>query len=491
MAGGGGAQIGAMNGPQPMHSVSPGGGWSMSVPPPQPPNIFDQSAGAYGNALNTANAAGGVAMGMGGPINFPQVQAGQVNPMMMGPGQAITPQQVNAQQIAGQFGPVQAQNIGLPSQVQAGQLAGTNLDPYMNPFTGAVTNQTLQDMERGRQMTRGSDAARAAAAGAFGGSRHGVVDAETNRAFDDNTARTLANLNMANFSQAQQGAQFDIGNRMQADQFNVQSGMEQQRLNQATDMQAQLANLQAQMRAAEMDQNTDLQAQLANQMTGLQAQITNLQNSTQRGLANQSTGLAAGIANQGVGLQAGTANQNAALQAAQLQQAGQNSQFNALSNLATTQGNLSNLGFGMGSSINNAMMGGGMAQQALMQQLIDQGLGQYAGFVGAPMQSTQGVNAAIGAVPGGGGQTQSYQPGLFDYLTAGAGLLSAFPFCWVAREVYGADNPAWLQFRDWMLERAPAWLRRAYGKHGPRWAEWVRRNPWCKPALRRLMDAVR
>jgi len=31
--------------------------------------------------------------------------------------------------------------------------------------------------------------------------------------------------------------------------------------------------------------------------------------------------------------------------------------------------------------------------------------------------------------------------------------------CWVAREVYGADNPRWLEFRTWLLTQAPAWFR--------------------------------
>jgi hypothetical protein len=38
----------------------------------------------------------------------------------------------------------------------------------------------------------------------------------------------------------------------------------------------------------------------------------------------------------------------------------------------------------------------------------------------------------------------------------GGGLLgNTSLFCWVAREVYGVDNPKWLQFREWMLEDSP------------------------------------
>jgi hypothetical protein len=63
--------------------------------------------------------------------------------------------------------------------------------------------------------------------------------------------------------------------------------------------------------------------------------------------------------------------------------------------------------------------------------------------------------------------------------------------CWVARAVYGPDNPAWLEFRAWLLGRAPAWLRSLYMAYGPRIAPVVARSPWLKAALRPLMDRAR
>jgi hypothetical protein len=62
-------------------------------------------------------------------------------------------------------------------------------------------------------------------------------------------------------------------------------------------------------------------------------------------------------------------------------------------------------------------------------------------------------------------------------------------FCWVAREVYGAHNPKWLQFRTWMFTQAPGWFFRWYMNNGERFAEWLRRNPWMKPAIRFWMDS--
>lgn len=67
-------------------------------------------------------------------------------------------------------------------------------------------------------------------------------------------------------------------------------------------------------------------------------------------------------------------------------------------------------------------------------------------------------------------------------------LLTA-AFCWVAREVYGAHNPKWLKFRTWMFTQAPGWFFRWYMNNGERFAEWLRRNPWMKPAIRFWMDS--
>ena len=62
-------------------------------------------------------------------------------------------------------------------------------------------------------------------------------------------------------------------------------------------------------------------------------------------------------------------------------------------------------------------------------------------------------------------------------------------FCWVAREVYGDNNPKWLRFRDWMFCNAPLWFFNFYLKHGERIAAWLKRNPWAKPAIRLWMDS--
>ncbi|MFM9058553.1 MAG: polysaccharide biosynthesis/export family protein [Planctomycetaceae bacterium] len=65
-----------------------------------------------------------------------------------------------------------------------------------------------------------------------------------------------------------------------------------------------------------------------------------------------------------------------------------------------------------------------------------------------------------------------------------------FGFCWVAREVYGEDDPRWMEFRAWMLTEAPDWLRDAYAVHGEEFAAWLHDKPVAKAAVRALMDRV-
>jgi hypothetical protein len=60
--------------------------------------------------------------------------------------------------------------------------------------------------------------------------------------------------------------------------------------------------------------------------------------------------------------------------------------------------------------------------------------------------------------------------------------------CWVAREVYGIDNPKWLQFREWLLGYSPSWFRNLYIKHGEKFAKFISNKPFVKNIIRKWMD---
>jgi hypothetical protein len=72
----------------------------------------------------------------------------------------------------------------------------------------------------------------------------------------------------------------------------------------------------------------------------------------------------------------------------------------------------------------------------------------------------------------------------------GGGGMGMGGFCWVAREVYGADNPRWMMFRAWMKTEAPTWLHDLYATRGEDFAAWIKDKPSAKAVVRVLMDGA-
>jgi hypothetical protein len=72
---------------------------------------------------------------------------------------------------------------------------------------------------------------------------------------------------------------------------------------------------------------------------------------------------------------------------------------------------------------------------------------------------------------------------------AGIGAGAKIAMCWVAREVYGTENPRWTQFRDWMLANASDDFVDAYIQHGPKIAEFISDKPELKNMIRSWMDS--
>lgn len=60
--------------------------------------------------------------------------------------------------------------------------------------------------------------------------------------------------------------------------------------------------------------------------------------------------------------------------------------------------------------------------------------------------------------------------------------------CWVAREIYGVQNPRWLLFRSWLMTSAPGWFRRLYIAYGERFAQWIQGKDRIKNQIRKWMD---
>jgi hypothetical protein len=117
----------------------------------------------------------------------------------------------------------------------------------MNPYTEAVRENALADLESARRSAIQQTGERATAARAFGGSRQGVAESLTNLGFAKQAGTLGTQLNEQAFNQAMAMQQADIGRRSAADIANQQAGLQgaQLRLGGAS----QLGNLAAQQQA--------------------------------------------------------------------------------------------------------------------------------------------------------------------------------------------------------------------------------------------------
>lgn len=123
-------------------------------------------------------------------------------------------------------------------------------DPsYSQPLIDSITNQ----LDRSRKIALQQGAGSAASAGAFGGSRQGVVEAETNRAFLDSVANQTGQIRLKTYEDMLGALQADLDRQLKADTGN---------------------------------QGMDAQIALGNAGFQQQSNITNAQNATSTSVAN-------------------------------------------------------------------------------------------------------------------------------------------------------------------------------------------------------------
>lgn len=125
-------------------------------------------------------------------------------------------------EIVGQqaFGGLQKLGRDRIQDIIAGQFAGTNLAPYTNPYEDQVVQAAMQDIDRARQMAIQQNDSRATLAGAYGGDRAALVNAETNRAAIDRSAQVAADLRSRGFDKAADLYEDDANRTMKADESN-------------------------------------------------------------------------------------------------------------------------------------------------------------------------------------------------------------------------------------------------------------------------------
>jgi hypothetical protein len=210
------------------------------------------------------------------------------------PGGQTTPPNINslaAQGIQGAgmgtamgmgYQPQQVGVAGNSATVTPQTLAGTNMQPYMNPYDDAVVKANEADILRGAQMGMNNLQGAAQAAKAFGGSRHGVAMGEIGRDTVSQLAQASSNLRQAGYQNAQQAALQDIQNNMQGQLANQQAGMGDI----SNQLQASLANQQAGLAGAGQRLGAANQlGQIANLGFGMGQQVNN--NLMQQGMQQQ------------------------------------------------------------------------------------------------------------------------------------------------------------------------------------------------------------
>ncbi len=126
----------------------------------------------------------------------------------------------------------------------------------------------------------------------------------------------------------------------------------------------------------------------------------------------------------------------------------------------------------------NPMMSGGVVGQA---QGFNPGAmfspeSQYAGDI--YNQNYQGQLAARTA-------TAKNRASMFG---AGLGAFGSILGCWVAREVFGAGNPQWLEFFHWKEFEGPRWFKALYDKYGERVAKFISNKPRLKRLVKKWME---
>ena len=268
-----------------------------------------------------------------------------------------------------------------PSTYDAAQVAGRDLNPYLNPYTTNVIDASMRDLGNAQAASLNQQGAQASAAGAFGGSRHGIADSATRLGYSQQAGDMANKMNLANYNNAMGLAQSDV---------SAQNA-------------ANAANMAARNRAGEFG------AGAMNTARGYNA-----------GAMNQ--------ANQYNATNMTAANKYAADQRASAQSQNVANQFNANSarmNAANQLGNLSNTAFNQSQAIQNMQMKQGALQQAQQQAIYDAARRNFMGYTSSPQTSLNTMLAAMAGQPNQSTTTQQTNPGLFNYLQMGGNVAGA------------------------------------------------------------------
>jgi hypothetical protein len=149
-----------------------------------------------------------------------------------------------------------AQGLSYTPTTQA--FDATQAQNYMNPYLQASLNPQLDEARRQSQITQAQNAGKMTQAGAFGGGRQAILDAETQRNLGTNLANITGQGYNTAFTNAQQQFNADQQRKMQEAQYGAGFGLQ--------GLQTGLQGAQAQGQIGNMFNTANLgniQAQLA------------------------------------------------------------------------------------------------------------------------------------------------------------------------------------------------------------------------------------
>ena len=262
-----------------------------------------------------------------------------------------------------------------PQDVQSQQFGQQSAEQYMSPYMQSVVDVQQREAQRQADIAKTQRNAQAVGAGAFGGSRQAIMDAEAARNLATQKGDIQALGLQGAYSQAQQQSNADQAQRMQAALANQGMGYN-----------VGSQNLQSMLGVQQLGSGQNLQAQLANQAARQQTQQ----------LGEQSKQFGAGLGLQGL---------QAAMQGYQ--------------NLGTVGQNL----YGQNISNINTKAQLGAQQQQQVQNILDQKYQDFQAQKQEPFQQLSYMSNMLRGVPLSQGAQTVYQapPSAFSQV-AGAGL---------------------------------------------------------------------
>ena len=164
---------------------------------------------------------------------------------------SVTPETGMASGMAGAAGMGALGTQYDPMMARSQQFGQRQADQYMSPYMQNVVNVQQAAAQRQADIARTGRNAQAVQAGAFGGSRQAITDAEANRALADQQGAIQAQGLQSAFSQAQQQFNADQAARMQAQAANIG----QQQFGATLGMQGLQTGLQAAGQLGQLGQN--------------------------------------------------------------------------------------------------------------------------------------------------------------------------------------------------------------------------------------------